>query len=69
MGLEPACELFADGVHASYFDTRHINGGFTEIHGDPPHILSIFAQWRRAHEIHRPGDSLIWRRKAGQRSA
>ena len=39
MGIEPACELFADGVHASYFDTRHINGGFTEIHGDPPHIL------------------------------
>lgn len=60
LGLEPACELFADGVHASYFDTRHINGGFTEIHGDPPHILQIFAQWRRAHEIHRPGDPIIW---------
>ena len=62
LGLEPACELFADGVNASYFDTRHINGGFTEIHGDPPHILQAFAQWRRAHEIHRPGDPVIWTR-------
>ena len=61
LGLEPACELFADGVNASYFDTRHINGGFTEIHGDPPHILQVFAQWRRAHEIHRPGDPIIWK--------
>ncbi|MFZ9697229.1 MAG: VOC family protein [Ilumatobacteraceae bacterium] len=69
LGLEPACELFADGVHASYFDTRHINGGFTEIHGDPPRILQVFAQWRRAHEVWRPGDSLIWNRKQGQRSA
>ena len=34
----------------------------------PPHILQVFAQWRRAHEIHRPGDSIIWRRKQGQRS-
>ena len=62
LGLEPACELFADGVNASYFDTRHINGGFTEIHGDPPHILQAFAQWRRAHDIHRPGDPVIWTR-------
>lgn len=62
LGLEPACELFADGVNASYFDTRHINGGFTEIHGDPPHILQAFAQWRRAHDIHRPGDPIIWTR-------
>ena len=69
LGLEPACELYADGVNASYFDTRHINGGFTEIHGDPPHILQVFAQWRRAHDIHRPGDSPIWRRKTGQQAS
>jgi hypothetical protein len=25
--------------------------------------LQVFAQWRRAHDIHRPGDSMIWRRK------
>jgi hypothetical protein len=68
LGLEPACELYANDVHASYFDTRHINGGFTEIHGDPPHVLQTFAEWRRAHEIHRPGDSLIFRRKKGQRA-
>ncbi|MGA1298737.1 MAG: VOC family protein [Ilumatobacteraceae bacterium] len=70
LGFTPACELFADGVHASYFDTRSVNGGFTEIHGDPPHILQAFAQWRRAHEIHRPGDPVIWdpRKQRGTRS-
>ena len=34
--------------------------------GNAPHILQVFAQWRRAHDIHRPGDSPIWRRKTGQ---
>lgn len=68
MGFEAACELHADGVNASYFDTRSVTGGFTEIHGDPPHILGIFAQWHRAHQIHQPGDSLIWHRKEGRRT-
>jgi catechol 2,3-dioxygenase-like lactoylglutathione lyase family enzyme len=49
MGYELATELFADGVNAAYFDTRALNGGFTEIHGDPPHIMGLFAVWRRAH--------------------
>jgi catechol 2,3-dioxygenase-like lactoylglutathione lyase family enzyme len=49
MGFEIACELWADGVNAAYFDTRRVNGGFTELHGDPPHILDTFARWRRAH--------------------
>jgi catechol 2,3-dioxygenase-like lactoylglutathione lyase family enzyme len=44
-------------VDAAYFDTRDLNGGFTELHGDPPHILQAFATWRRAHELFRPGDS------------
>ena len=55
MGFEPACRLYADGVDAAYFDTRSVTGGFTEIHGDPPHILGSFANWRRAHELYRPG--------------
>ena len=55
MGFEPACRLYADGVDAAYFDTRSVTGGFTEIHGDPPHILGSFATWRRAHELYRPG--------------
>jgi hypothetical protein len=59
MGFTLACELYADGVDAGYFDTRDVNGGFTEIHGDPPHILSTFAQWRRNHELWRPGDPII----------
>ncbi len=57
MGYENACELYADKVNAAYFDTRSVNGGFTEIHGDPPHILGAFATWRRAHELYKPGDS------------
>lgn len=64
-GFEPACELFADGVNASYFDTRDVTGGFTEIHGDPPHILAAFAGWRRAHELWRQGDPVIVRRSDG----
>jgi hypothetical protein len=63
LGYEPACRLYADGVDAAYFDTRAMNGGFTEIHGDPAHILGVFAQWRRAHELYRPGaDPLVMQR-------
>jgi hypothetical protein len=49
-GFPVACELYADGVDAAYLDTRPVTGGFTEIHGDPEHILATFAHWRRAHE-------------------
>ena len=59
MGFVNACELWADNVNAAYFDTRSVNGGFTEIHGDPPHILEAFAGWRRAHARYRPGDNPI----------
>jgi hypothetical protein len=59
MGFEIACELYADGVDAAYFDTRSANGCFTEIHGDPPRILAAFASWRRAHELYKPGDPVI----------
>ena len=51
LGYPLACELWADEVNAAYFDTRALNGGFTEIHGDPPHILATFGLWRRAHEL------------------
>jgi Glyoxalase/Bleomycin resistance protein/Dioxygenase superfamily len=57
LGYEPACRLYADGVDAAYFDTRELNGGFTELHGDPPHILAAFASWKRAHELRRLGDT------------
>jgi hypothetical protein len=50
LGYELATELFADNVNAAYFDTRSLNGGFTEIHGDPPHIMGIFAVWERTHQ-------------------
>jgi Glyoxalase/Bleomycin resistance protein/Dioxygenase superfamily len=50
MGFALATELYADEVNAAYFDTRSVNGGFTEIHGDPPRILGMFGVWKRAHE-------------------
>jgi hypothetical protein len=50
LGYPLACELYADEVNAAYFDTRALNGGFSEIHGDPTHILGVFGQWKRAHE-------------------
>jgi hypothetical protein len=62
MGFECATRLYADNVDAAYFDTREANGCFTEIHDDPPHILAAFAGWRRAHELHQPGDSPFLRR-------
>ncbi|WP_299310398.1 VOC family protein [uncultured Croceicoccus sp.] len=56
MGYELATELYADEVNAAYFDTRTLNGGFTEIHGDPPHILGLFAHWKRLHEMRKESD-------------
>lgn len=52
LGFECATRLHADNVDAAYFDTRSVTGGYTEIHGDPPHILDAFAGWRAAHERH-----------------
>jgi len=46
-------------VNASYFDTRSVTGGFTEIHGDPPHILKVFDRWRRAHAEWKSGDAIV----------
>lgn len=62
MGFACATRLYADGVDAAYFDTREANGCFTEIHGDPPHILGAFAGWKRAHELYQPGDPAIMSR-------
>lgn len=60
MGYPLATELYADEVNAAYFDTRSLNGGFTEIHGDPPHIMGIFGVWKRAHETRDPhGPAII----------
>lgn len=63
MGFDCATRLYADGVDAAYFDTRSVTGGFTEIHGDPPHILDAFASWRRSHADREPGDPAIVARK------
>ena len=58
-GFEVACRLYADRVDAAYIDTRPVTGGFTEIHGNPPHILKAFDRWRLAHQARRPGDDPI----------
>ncbi len=58
-GFVCATRLFADGVDAAYFDTRSITGGFTEIHGTPPHITSTFERWRDSHRRHSAGDPAI----------
>jgi hypothetical protein len=52
-GYDLATELAVDGVNAAYFDTRSLNGAFTEIHGDPPHMLGLFENWRPLHEMRR----------------
>ena len=55
-GYDLATELKVDGVNAAYFDTRATNQVFTEIHGDPPHMLGLFWNWRRLHEQRKAGD-------------
>jgi len=57
LGFDCATRLYADDVDAAYFDTRSVNGCFTEIHGDPPAILGRWAAMKRAHELWQPGDS------------
>jgi hypothetical protein len=64
-GFALACELWTGGVDAAYFDTRAVNSGFTEVHGDPPYILETFARWRQAHAAHRPGDPPVLERREG----
>ena len=59
LGFVCATRLHANDVDAAYFDTRAVTGGFTEIHGTPPHILDAFATWRRSHAERRPGDPSI----------
>lgn len=58
-GYELATELYADDVNAAYFDTRSLNGAFTEIHGDPVRILGTFATWKRTHHLIGPADRPI----------
>lgn len=64
MGFECACELYANRVNAAYFDTRRVTGGFTEIHGDPAHVVSAFANWRHRHVIKTESDGAIMERPA-----
>ncbi len=64
MGFECACTIYASSVDAAYFDTRSHTGGFTEIHGDPPHIISTFANWKHRHLTREEGEGAIMERPA-----
>ena len=44
-----ACELDANDIHACYFDTRQLTGGFTELHSRTDRIEATFARWQQAH--------------------
>ena len=57
MGFECASRLHADHVDAAYFDTRSVNGCFTELHGDPPpKMRERWTSLKRAHELWKPGN-------------
>lgn len=49
-GVEKSCELYADGVWASYFDTRSAIGCYTELHSITDRILATFDRWKNAHD-------------------
>ncbi|MFP6801930.1 MAG: hypothetical protein VCA12_02160 [Pseudomonadales bacterium] len=51
--------MFASNVSAAYYDTRKVTGGFTEIHMDPRHIISAFANWKHAQLTMEEGDGQI----------
>lgn len=56
-GFVDACRLYADEVDAAYFDTRSVNGCFTEIHGEQLQIMGRWTAMKRAHDLWNPGDS------------
>ena len=65
-GFELACELYADGVWAGYFDTRSQLHCFTEIHSITDPILTTFSRWKVAHQSFSPDvDDAIVERVAG----
>lgn len=56
-GFECSCRLYADEVDAAYFDTRSVNGCYTEIHGEQLQIMGRWTAMKRAHDLWQPGDS------------
>ena len=58
-GFEKACELYADGVWACYYDTRSSIHCFTEIHSITDRILTTFNRWREAHEAWDPSKPAV----------
>lgn len=50
---------YASNVSAAYYDTRKVAGGCAEIHMDPPHIISAFANWKHVHIAMEEGDGPV----------
>jgi Glyoxalase/Bleomycin resistance protein/Dioxygenase superfamily len=59
LGFDVGMRFEVDGAEGAYVDTRTETGCFTEIHSNPKHLTDAFAEWRRAHALHKPGDKLI----------
>jgi len=59
MGLVAGSRFTGDGVRGAYFDSRSETGCFTKVHSNEVHVTDAFASWRRAHELHKSGDSPI----------
>lgn len=59
MGVVAGSRFTGDGVQGAYFDTRALTGCFTEIHSNEKHLTDEFANWRRAHDLFKPGDNPI----------
>jgi hypothetical protein len=59
MGFTAGSQFTGDGVQGAYFDTRSEIGYFTEVHSNEKHLTDAFADWRRAHELRKPGDDPI----------
>lgn len=53
-------QFTGDGVQGCYFDTRADTQCFTEVHSNEKHLMDAFADWRRAHELMKAGDSPIF---------
>lgn len=58
-GFEIGSQFTGDGVQGAYIDTRSATQCFTEVHSNEQHLMDAFAEWRRAHDLLKPGDSPV----------
>ena len=61
-GFDLSCELYADGVWASYFDTRAAIHCYTELHSISDRILKTFDHWRASNRTFQAGQDSLFAR-------